>query len=249
MAINVTCPNCMKRFTVGDQFAGKEGPCPKCKGKITIPKLEEAVVIHAPKPEGPTDAKGRSILKTTRFKDAKFSPVVAAVSAVGVLGSMLVAFFLRGSAAANSYPLLGGGAIFLGPLLAWSGYNFLRDSELEPFRGQSLWLRAGIVGAIFAVCWFVYSLLASQLNPDYATSGMEIYQVMIAAGAAVGIATFAATIGLEIEPLMGFFSAALFFAATVGLRLIMALPALPGMIFQAVSGEIPSGGGGGGFGQ
>ncbi len=41
MPIQVTCPGCLKRFTVADKHAGKQGPCPACKKPITIPKLEE----------------------------------------------------------------------------------------------------------------------------------------------------------------------------------------------------------------
>ena len=34
MAIDVTCPSCHTRFQVSDKFAGKSGPCPKCKNTI-----------------------------------------------------------------------------------------------------------------------------------------------------------------------------------------------------------------------
>ncbi|MEC8508925.1 MAG: MJ0042-type zinc finger domain-containing protein, partial [Planctomycetota bacterium] len=34
MSIRVTCPGCHARFNVSDQFAGKSGPCPKCKKTI-----------------------------------------------------------------------------------------------------------------------------------------------------------------------------------------------------------------------
>ena len=63
MPINVTCPSCHSKFKVSDQFAGKEGPCPKCKAKIKIPKLEEEVVVHAPQSFGPKDKTGEGTLK------------------------------------------------------------------------------------------------------------------------------------------------------------------------------------------
>ena len=37
MAIQVLCSGCGSRFAVSDRFAGKTGPCPKCKKPITIP--------------------------------------------------------------------------------------------------------------------------------------------------------------------------------------------------------------------
>ncbi len=48
MAILVVCPGCKKSFNVDDKFAGKTGPCPKCKTKITIPEKKAEVKIHAP---------------------------------------------------------------------------------------------------------------------------------------------------------------------------------------------------------
>ena len=46
MSIQVTCPGCLKRFSVSEKFAGQKGPCPKCKTVIEIPKLGDEVVIH-----------------------------------------------------------------------------------------------------------------------------------------------------------------------------------------------------------
>src|SRR5690242_13692422 len=59
--IAVVCPSCHARFQVSEKFAGKEGPCPKCKQKITVPALGEEVKIHGPEEyEGAKDAKGHS---------------------------------------------------------------------------------------------------------------------------------------------------------------------------------------------
>ena len=78
MPIQVTCPGCLKRFSVADKFAGQKGPCPKCKQIITIPKKEDEVVIHAPdhSEAGAVGASGRNVLKTFKRKDTKFQPLV-----------------------------------------------------------------------------------------------------------------------------------------------------------------------------
>ena len=55
MPIRVTCSSCHARFNVSDQFAGKEGPCPKCKTMIKIPDKEEEVVIAVPDDIPPED--------------------------------------------------------------------------------------------------------------------------------------------------------------------------------------------------
>src|SRR5262245_6594726 len=51
MPILVTCPGCKAQFNVGEKFAGKQGPCPKCKALITIPKISGASA-PPPTPEG-----------------------------------------------------------------------------------------------------------------------------------------------------------------------------------------------------
>lgn len=232
MAITVVCPGCMKRFSVGDQHAGKQGPCPQCKTVIDIPKLEDAVVIHAPDDGGPKDAKGRSVLKTTKTKDAKFNPMVAGGIAGVVLLVLLAAFLMRGTEAAGSTVLLAGGAVLLGPILAFAGYGFLRDQELEPYRGTELAIRAVACGLVFAAGWGIYSLLGYQMLGEWPIEKLEIFHMLIAAGAAVGIATFGSYVAMDLEPTSGIVHCALFFLVTVLLRVVMGLPAVPGLVTE-----------------
>ncbi len=124
MAINVTCPACHKMFKVSDQFAGRKGPCPKCKAEITIPKTAVEVVVHVPEGFGPKDSKGRAVLKPIFREDSKFSPLIAGLIGVGVIGVILVALMLRYSIddkAAFPGFILAGGALFLAPLLSYAG--------------------------------------------------------------------------------------------------------------------------------
>ena len=39
MAIKVLCPGCRTLFTVSDKFAGRTGPCPKCKAPFLVEKI------------------------------------------------------------------------------------------------------------------------------------------------------------------------------------------------------------------
>ena len=224
MPINVTCPGCLERFSVAEKFAGKEGPCPNCKQKITIPSAEEQVVIHAPDDGGPKDAKGRSVLKTKKAKDAKFSVPVAAGVGVVSLVVVVTAFF-----APASPVLLSAGAVVLGPILAWAGYGFLRDSELEPYSGNALLIRSLACGVGFAAVWGIYSLLAYQLAGEWPIPPLEIYQMLIAAGVAVGIGTFGSYVSLDLDPALGGVHCGLYLLVTIVLRLIMGLSALPGL--------------------
>ncbi len=231
MPIQVSCPGCLTRFTVADQHAGKEGPCPKCKKKITIPNLEDQVVIHAPTPEGPTDAKGKSVLKTVKKKDATFDPLITTGVVVVVLSTLVAALLLRGQPLANSWPILAGGSILLGPLVAWAGYSFLRDQELQPYIGFPLWGRATACGLLYALAWFVYFMIAGQLAGEgWQEAGLEIWQVGFAGAVAIGIGTFVGFVSLDLEPIMAGLLCGFYFIVTVLLRFMMALPPLPGLL-------------------
>ncbi len=229
MPITVTCPGCLKRFSVADQHAGKQGPCPHCKELIKIPKPDDQVVIHAPEDEGPKDAKGRSVLKTTKATDAKFSvPLAVGVGVVSLL-LLIVALLVRLETLPAGVPLLATGAVVLGPLLAWAGYGFLRDTELAPYQGSALLMRSSVCGLGFALGWGLYALLAYQLGGNWPIESLEVYQMLIAGGAAVGLGTFVSYVSLDLDPAVGGVHAALYFIVSVLLRLIMALPALPGI--------------------
>lgn len=224
----------MKRFTVADEHAGKTGPCPKCKESITIPAAEEEVVIHAPVPDGPVGKDGKSVLKTAKRKDGAFDPLIATGVAIVSLLTLLVAFLVRGTEAANDYPVLAGGAVVLGPLVAWAAYGFLRDQELEPFKGGELWLRSAIAGLVFALGWFVYYVIAGQLgDTEWRVDGLDPWQMMLASAVAIGVATLGSFAALDLEPIMGFLHGAVYYVVTVLIRLLMALPALPGLVIDS----------------
>src|SRR6478752_8449019 len=86
MAIDVTCPACHTRFQVSEKFAGKSGPCPKCKKTIKVPEKKDEVVIHAPEVSGPTDSQGRAVLKPISRTEVRLQvPQI-----VAIVGSVLV---------------------------------------------------------------------------------------------------------------------------------------------------------------
>lgn len=236
MPINVTCPGCRTRFTVGEQHAGKTGACPKCKGPIQIPKLEDQVVIHAPDAEpGATDAKGRNVLKPLKRKETKFQLNAAlAVGGAAVL-TAAIAFLLGNSKqqleSAWTY-VLAGGAVLLGPPLAYAGYFFLRDDELEPYRGMELVVRCLACGVVYAGLWGLYWYLGYQIfgSEAYSIDGLELYQIGVLLAVMIGIGTGTAVVCFDLDPLTAFFHFALYLAATVLLRAIMGLYLLPGMV-------------------
>ena len=225
MAIDVTCPGCKTRFQVSEKFAGKQGPCPKCKFVIKIPELKDQVVIHSPELEGPKDSKGQLVLKPILRKETRLSAVQIVAIIGGVVVVLLVALFLRISFAKtpdHEFPLgiLIGGSFLLAPLLSFAGYTFLRDNELEPYRGIELILRlipcAIVYPGLWGLFWLVFGYL--EVTPQLWHYGVAI-PVLVAIGA------FAAHLSLDLEPVQAAFHCGMYLGVTVLLRVILGLPA------------------------
>ncbi|MCA9177953.1 MAG: hypothetical protein KDB14_25995 [Planctomycetales bacterium] len=218
MPINVICPGCQKRFSVSEKFAGKKGPCPKCKTQIKIPEVSaEDVVVHAPESFGPKDSQGQSVLKPIARREFTVSRVQIIASVSAVIGVLIGALVLRGGEV--SPVVLGLGAVLLGPPLAMAAYTFLRDDELEPYMGRSLWLRSLACGASFAAMWGVYAALKwLVLGGD-----VELFQLVFLVPPLLFGGAVAAWAAFDLDLGNGAFAIAMYLGATIVLRLIMSL--------------------------
>ena len=221
MAISVVCPSCKKRFSVHDKFAGKKGPCPKCKGIIQVPEKTEEVVVHTPDAFGPKGTTGRAVLKPVARADTKVSPVLTAIVIVAGLAVLIAAWLLRSPKGDVSWLVLTVGALGLAPPLVWGGYAFLRDDELEPYRGREALLRVCICGLVYAALWGLVAILRSYVFRDEAFSTVDMAMIL---PVMVGMGAFGAFASLEIDFGMGALHYGLYLAVTVLLRLIMKLP-------------------------
>lgn len=167
MAIIVVCPGCRKQFQVGDQFAGRTGPCPHCKTAIKIPTKEEEVKIHVPEaftPRGKV-AKGRPVLKPIARTETEFRPKAAALVSGVAIVVFLVAFLCR-DLIRDSFVLQAFTLLLVSPPLVVGGYFFLRDDELEPYRGKPLYIRAVAIAIVYVVLWSVFGrLVRDQIRP------------------------------------------------------------------------------------
>lgn len=278
MAIEVSCPSCKTKFTVSDKFAGKQGPCPKCKAPITIPKPEAKpaappapaaakpgagakpgtapgksaapasapgaagaktpaaaaskpapepmpeVVIHAPEAAGPKNASGRSVTKPISRRETKFQLVPAVIISAGVLATLVVTWIMRGQLQQNVM-LRGIGLLLLSPAIAVAGYTFLRDDELEPYRGRWLWIRAGICGLVYLAMWGVYSYLPAEATAE-AWNWIIVGPPFFLVGAAAAFAT------LDLDFGNGFFHYCFYVLVTLLLGATAGLP----MPWAAVGG-------------
>lgn len=225
MPIAVTCPKCLTRFSVNEKFAGKKGPCPKCKGEITIPSLEEQVVVHAPPDVAPKDSKGQSVLKPIKRQEAKFSAKLIGGSVAGVVAMLALAVvcrFLYVEGPPIWLRVLVGLAI--APPLVRLGYAISHDSELEPFRGNELWGRVGIVSVVLAATWLIYVVLAPYvLDLDFAAE-MDMLSAGIALVVMLVFGSITAMLAFEIEGLGGLVIAGIYVAAALLLAVISGTP-------------------------
>jgi predicted Zn finger-like uncharacterized protein len=222
MPISVVCPSCQARFAVSEKFAGKKGPCPKCKAVITVPdKPAEDVKIHVPEQfaAGGKDSAGRPVLKPIARKDTKLSATNLVAIGGAVIVTLAIAFLLRG--VSNKLPIITAGLLIVSPPLAVAGYTFLRDDELEPYRGRALLIRATMCGLGYAVLWAAYLPLAS-----YGIISGEAWQWLFIAPAFIAVGAGLSFACLDLD----FGSAAMHYcfyvAVTLLLRFAIGLPPL-----------------------
>ncbi len=226
MPIRVTCSKCMARFNVSEKFAGREGPCPKCKTVIRIPEKSEEIVIHAPEDAGPKDSKGRQILKPIRRRETVLTPVQIALIAVCIIGFLIVALLLPkffGDNPANIpvwvMPAL---LVALAPACVLGAYTFLRNQETGAFAGRELLYRVLVCAAIYAVTWAAMPLAKFAFNDTWGPGAwFSASLVMLVAGSAV------ATLVLELDWIMGAVHYGLYFGCSLLLRVCAQLPLFP----------------------
>ena len=192
MPISVVCPGCKARFNVSDKFAGKKGPCPKCKTVLTVPAPIEEVKIHVPEEyaSGGKDSKGRAVGKPIPRSETKLQPVLITAIVAIVLGSLGISLAARGLNDKTALIIVG--LALLSPAVAVGGYSFLREEELEPYRGVELWIRATICGVVYAILWGIYLYIRPYLPG-------ELYQWLLVAPPIIGVGALAALATFDLD--------------------------------------------------
>jgi hypothetical protein len=228
MPIDVLCQGCKTRFQVSEKFAGKKGPCPKCKAIITVPDKSTEVVIHAPETSGPKGASGVPVLKPIARTETKVSTPVWVGIGLAVVATLLIALVLRISTGGTGnvpLPILIVGAILLAPPLAFAGYTFLREDELEPYRGTSLLLRLIAPSVVYPALWGLYWLIIATLQLDTGDQQMMLTVLIFVVPAVIAAGAFTAQVSLDLTFGNGALHYAFYLVVTVILRLIMGMSA------------------------
>jgi hypothetical protein len=217
MPINVVCPGCKKRFSVSEKFAGQRGPCPNCKTIISIPRKEDEIVIHAPEEFGiGTDATGKKVLQPILREESRFSVKWAAAISIVVLAVFAMAFVV-GRTTSGEIPLALQGltALLLAPFVVAGGYSFLRNDELEPYRGWELAVRVTACAIAYAFLWGAYAWVQAQLEIE-----VQAHQLVFVAPPVLAIGAFAALASLDLDFTSGLIHYSMYLIVTVLLRCV-----------------------------
>src|SRR6185436_13582165 len=112
----------------------------------------------APEAAGPKTATGQPVFMPIARKEVRLTTPQIAIIVGSVLVVLIVAIVLRVQFHGKNVPQLITilGAVLLGPPLAFATYTFLRDDELEPFRGNEVLVRSLACGLVFAAIWGAY---------------------------------------------------------------------------------------------
>lgn len=169
MAINVVCPGCQSRFAVSEKFAGKTGPCPKCKQPITIPTpAAKEVVIHEPEPAIPTAPGSKPVTIPFRRVDKPVTTLTWVLLGAGAVVTMVTAWMIGRSWQPDPPPdwlLACGGYLVAIPCVAL-GYAAIRDRELEPYQGLGLLTRVAICAAVYGSIWLAKGVLPAESTAE-----------------------------------------------------------------------------------
>lgn len=164
MAIIVTCPGCLKSFQVSDQFAGRTGPCPKCKRTLTVPEKAQEVTVHAPEAfaGGGRSASGKLITKPVSFETTKAQPVQIVAIIAAVLIVLALTWVGGRTKLFDNIIVTAIGLLAVSPPLVMAAYAILRNQELEPYRGTALYVRSSICALVYVALWGIFTLLVSR---------------------------------------------------------------------------------------
>lgn len=196
MPIQVVCPGCKSRFTVSDQFAGRTGPCPKCKQSITIPApAAKAVTIHEPEaPAASSQGSGRVPTAPIVSTERPVSAIQFVVVGVGVVTCLIGAVLARVAWQPGQAPpwALATAAILLAFPCAAIGYRIARNRELEPYRGRSLAVRVTVCALVYALLWGVRAFVPTEMTT-------EMWQWLYVAPIFFGIGGLAALAAFDLD--------------------------------------------------
>jgi hypothetical protein len=224
MPIPVICPKCHKSFRVSDKFAGKSGPCPACKTVIKVPEAAAVeVTVHTPEEfgAGGRTTTGKLALKPIARVQAKLDPLMATIVAAAAVVIVLAAW---GGGQAHLFDgstwkgYFGGaiGLLLVSPLLVVAAYTFLRDDELEPYRGTALYIRSGACAVGYVLLWAMFNYV---IGSGLVSTG-DVWSWLLIAPPFLLVGALAALAALDLDYGSAFFHYSFYLFVTILLRWI-----------------------------
>jgi hypothetical protein len=212
MSILVVCHGCKKSFQVSEKFAGKTGPCPKCKATIKIPEKAEEVKVHGGEDfaTGGRTTSGQLALKPIARKKVKADAKTIGIIAGATVGVIVLALVFR-IVPIDHYVVGTLGLLLLSPLLTLAAYTFLYDDESEPYRGRVLYIRVAACAAVYALLWAVFVYVRGSVAEE-GTIDLPYWIVIVPSFVLPGAA--AAYLSLDLEPSNAFFHYAFYLVIT-----------------------------------
>jgi hypothetical protein len=189
-----------------------------------VPQKQPEVKVHAPDEfaGGGKSRTGKLLLKPIARQEARITPLrIAAVAggAAVAIGYAVAIHMIPIKQETETLRLIlcGVGLLAIAPPLAAAAYAFLRDAELEPYRGMQLWIRAGICGLIYALLWGVFAYVRSVVFKD---TPIELYMWLFIVPPFFLIGGLAGKFSFDLDTANGFFHYAFYVAVAVVLGLI-----------------------------
>ncbi|HYW79300.1 MAG TPA: hypothetical protein VE890_06960, partial [Thermoguttaceae bacterium] len=165
-------------------------------------ELKEEVQVHAPTEfeGGGRSTSGKLITKPVSRQKVRLTPVaIAAMVAVAL--TILGVSWAAGELIRDNLAVRIAGLLVVSPVLVVAAYWFLRNEDLEPYRGVPLYVRATICGVVYAALWGAYSYLAGMvLSPE-----PELWQWMFIVPPLLGVGGIVPLVSLDLDYGNGFF--------------------------------------------
>jgi hypothetical protein len=215
MSIIIVCPGCRKRYAVNEKFAGKTGHCPNCKHPIRVPAPPAEFKVHTPEEfaDGGRSTTDMPVLKPIAREQTKFNPLAAAGIACAATAIFAAAFLGGNIGLLNNHGFfVAAGLAIISPLLALAGYSFLYDDELEPYKGNSLYIRSAICGLSYALLWGAFAYVSDIVLTGEVWNWVFVAPPFFAAGTMIAVTTF------DLEYGNGFFHYSFYLLVIILLR-------------------------------
>jgi len=219
MSILVVCPGCRKSFQVSEKFAGKSGPCPGCKTVIKVPEKSQEVKVHAPTQfaSGGRSVSGKLVTKPIARSQTKVDANVAAIIGAAAI-CVLVLAWATGSVLQTSLVLSAVGLLVVSPPLVVAAYAFLRNEELEPYRGTALYVRAAVCALGYVALWGAFAYVSPRVPVEELWTWVFLAPPLFVLGGLIAVGS------LDLDFDSGFFHYAFYVLATLVLRWAAGMP-------------------------